>query len=638
MQDGGILLARALHHTPNSLRRRGLAPTVGNHVAWRVVQAGVAPKHLTSDCRFARTVDAPLGQHGSRARSAHAMVPTSNPSPFTATDPGFVALPVTELLASAEALVSRIRLCFGLCRESFDCDVQPLLHAYAAYVHLLPATAGNYFSAPGGLLRLGLEVAFFSLQGTDAHIFSGRSTISARRQLEPRWRHATFIAGLCCELHRVLSHMIVTDQTGSEWPAYLEPLSGWLTRRQSQRYFLRWRPNAIESRGLGIFAMPLIVPARVMQHLSDDNTVIVPHLMASAAGLPVYRDHNVLDGLVRRSLALVIDRNLQADANRYGAPQFGSHLERYLVDALRRLASSDSNWVPNREKSRAWFGIEGLFLVWPQAATDLQALLEADELAGVPKSHETVLELLLAAGAFESQEDGRPTWTILPPGTRSPVEAVKLSSPAILLGGLDSLPQPLAKRLVCMSGEGQPTARELPAQPAPPPGTQYSLLEPTSAVLSASVTAVPAPLPSPIAASPESPAMAPESPPPPAPLLSIPRPAFKLNAPLRLNPVVRNALAAIVDTLSGPADAAAARMIANGLFVPLREWERRGVQPASAVRALEDVQLLVRTDHRSPATVSRDFGGEQVVGLILLPRCVDGFDPEAILPTSTAGH
>lgn len=79
-------------------------------------------------------------------------------------------------------------------------------------------------------------------------------------------------------------------------------------------------------------------------------------------------------------------------------------------------------------------------------------------------------------------------------------------------------------------------------------------------------------------------------------------------------------------------------MIANGLFVPLREWERRGVQPASAVRALEDVQLLVRTDHRSPATVSRDFGGEQVVGLILLPRCVDGFDPEAILPTSTAGH
>jgi conjugal transfer pilus assembly protein TraI len=144
-------------------------------------------------------------------------------SSFPAADPGFAALPVAELLASAEDLIARIRLCFGIDRGSFDSDVQPLLHRYAAYVHLLPATADNYFSAPGGLLRLGLEVAFFSLQGTDAHIFSGRSTISARRQLEPRWRQATFIGGLCCELHRVLSHVIVTDAGGDEWPAYLTP-------------------------------------------------------------------------------------------------------------------------------------------------------------------------------------------------------------------------------------------------------------------------------------------------------------------------------------------------------------------------------------------------------------------------------
>ena len=117
-------------------------------------------------------------------------------STFPAADPGFAALPVEELLASVDDLVARIRLCFGVDRDTFDLDVLPLLRNYAAYVHLLPATADNYFSAPGGLLRLGLEVAFFSLQGTDAHIFSGRSTISVRRQLEPRWRQATFIGGL----------------------------------------------------------------------------------------------------------------------------------------------------------------------------------------------------------------------------------------------------------------------------------------------------------------------------------------------------------------------------------------------------------------------------------------------------------
>ena len=120
-------------------------------------------------------------------------------------------MPVEDLLAGEADLIARIKLCYGIDRDGFERDVLTLVRRYAACVHLLPATADNYFSKPGGLLRLGLETAFFSLQGTDAHIFSGRMSISARRQLEPRWRHATFIAGLCCELHRLMSHIIVTD-------------------------------------------------------------------------------------------------------------------------------------------------------------------------------------------------------------------------------------------------------------------------------------------------------------------------------------------------------------------------------------------------------------------------------------------
>ena len=107
-------------------------------------------------------------------------------SSYSASDPGFAALSVDELLASEAELIARIKLCYGTDRESFERDVLPLVRRYAACVHLLPATADNYFSKPGGLLRLGLETAFFSLQGTDAHIFSGRMSISARRQLEPR--------------------------------------------------------------------------------------------------------------------------------------------------------------------------------------------------------------------------------------------------------------------------------------------------------------------------------------------------------------------------------------------------------------------------------------------------------------------
>ena len=89
------------------------------------------------------------------------------------------AEPAEELLASNDDLVSRIRLSVGIDRDSFESDVLVLLRRHVACVHLLPATADNYFRARGGLLRLGLEVAFFTLQGTDAHILAGRSTISS---------------------------------------------------------------------------------------------------------------------------------------------------------------------------------------------------------------------------------------------------------------------------------------------------------------------------------------------------------------------------------------------------------------------------------------------------------------------------
>lgn len=530
-----------------------------------------------------------------------ATLAAANPN-LPAADPGCAAVPVDELLVSVDDLVARIRLCFGLGREDFERDVQPLLRSYASYVHLLPATADNYFSAPGGLLRLGLEVAFFSLQGTDAHIFSGRATISERRQLEPRWRLATFIGGLCCELHRVLTHVVVTDSHGGQWPAYLMPLSAWLVDRV-ERYFVRWRPKAVESRGLGLFALPLVVPPGTLQFLDEANTVIVPNLLASIGGTPLYRDANVLDSLVRRSLALAIDRHLQADSGRYGAPQNGSHLGRYIVDAMRRLSISNSSWVPNRERSRAWFAPDGLFLVWPQSAADVLALLEADQLPGIPKAPETVLDLLLAAGVLDCQGDGHALWSILPPDAKAPLQAVKLSSPEILLANLDPPPRVLPAPLVCTADAARPPGPAAFAPQQAMPGTQYSLLDPD--IAEEGTPAEPTP------------------------------PAFSLNAPLRLNPSVRDSLAAIVHTLNGPGSAAAARTVAAGLFVPLPAFERHGIQPAVAIRALADVHMLALPGGGRPPTVSHDFGGQPALGLVIPPQFVQGFDLAAFTPAET---
>lgn len=565
------------------------------------------------------------------------LAPSLPYSTFASSDPGFEALPIDALLSQNDALIARIKLCHGSDRTEFEQTILSLIRRYANLVHLLPATSDNYFCTPGGLLRLGMEVSFFSLQGTDAHIFSGRSTISARRHLEPRWRLATFVAGLCCEAHRVLSHIIVTTASGDVWPAYLLSLSDWLMERQADRYFLRWRPQAIETRSLGVFTLAHVVPPAVMHYLAEDNTVIVPHLMASVSGISQYRDHNVLDELVQRSLALVIDRNLLANADRYGTPQYGSHLERYLVDALRHLAVSNSGWQANREKSRVWFGPDGLFLAWPSAAEDLQKQLDAAQLPGIPKAPETIMEVLLLAGVFEPTPAGAPIWLIQPPGGKAKIDAVKLSSQAILFAGHDSLPPPLAESLTSSLRKDHPSeqaAEPVAPQPIPdgPPGTQLSLIpgnaeQNQQASNNQDTQGEAAPLPT---ASPSALASTSDAP-------KTEQATIGLQAPLRLNPVVRDALTEVVNSMNTGAGPAQCCTVALGVFVPLHEFERRGIQPSMALRALSDVHMLVRTQAKGPPTTSRDFNGTPTVGLTIDPRFISGVDLEAFASPEAQG-
>ena len=553
---------------------------------------------------------------------------------FASSDPGFEALPVERLLADQEALLARLKLCYGADRSSFEQELMPLVRRYAGYVHLLPATPDNYFKAPGGLLRLGLETAFFSLQGTDGHMFSGKATISARRELEPRWRLATFIGGLCCELHRVLSHLIATTPDGEEWPSFMLPLVDWLQQRGATRYFLRWRPRAVELRGLGLFALPMVVSASVLEGLRHDDGAIVRLLLASVGGVPQFREHNVLDELVRRSLALVIDRDLLASADRYGSPQYGSHLERYLVDAMRRLAAGHSAWAVNRDKARLWFGDDGLFLAWPEAAKDILELLEGDQLAGIPKAPDTLLDILLDAGVLTAPAEGSRNWAIFPTGAEKPIAAVRLASPAIVLAGHGTLPAPLNRSMQRSDTIPSPRATvktpPVPAShPAPPIAkpAQLSLIE-----------ADPNPVPATIAPADDAPKS--DYPPPPV-AAQDPAPAQRvqpicLKAPMRLNPAVRQALVEAVETLNDPPATTSVFTVREGIFIPLAEFERRGIQATVALRALADADMLYSPRKNGPPTATRDVQGVATVGIVLLPRHVDGLDPLAFAPGADA--
>jgi conjugal transfer pilus assembly protein TraI len=103
---------------------------------------------------------------------------------------------------------------------------------------------------------------------------------------------------------------------------------------------------------------------------------------------------------------------------------------------------------------------------------------------------------------------------------------------------------------------------------------------------------------------------------------------------MRLNPAVRNALAEIVATLNDSAASSDVCTLAEGIFVPLADFERRGIQPSIAIRALDDTRMIRRPQPGGPPTVSRRIRDATVAGVILAPAHVEGLDPKAFAPAA----
>jgi len=552
---------------------------------------------------------------------------------------GLLLQPVETLLAANQELIGRIKLCYGCDAATFATDLLAPIRRYLEYVNQLPATMDSYFSEPGGLARLGLETAFYALQATDSQIFAGRATISNRRVLEPRWRRATFIAGLCNEIHRSLSHVRLSDGKGREWQPYLMPLSSWAKTVGATRAQLRWN-NAQETRALGLFAVPMIVPPETMCDLAKDNATIVPHMLSTIAGATMYHEHNVMYRLVGHAAALVIQRNLRAG----GVPDNGKpflHMARYLIEAMRELVLSHHTWQPNIGRSRLWYGRDGLFLIWPNGVNDVTKLLEDERLPGIPDSASGVLDVLEAAKLVTAQSPECRVWTIYPAGAQEPQEAIKFTTPLSILAVLTPRPAPLPVDLTAVPVGAAP-ATEVPAaaQEEPPApkgdadqGRARKKAAPPEKGTPERAAAVQLSLPEmgdPVCEEPLDIQNGPDTESTGAPAKSSGRGTGRkarkggvgLTAPLRLNPEVAAALAEIIGTLAGPPPAAC-ELEAGVLFVPLGELARRGIDARRAQRALADAAMLApQPDGERIHT--RELCGVKVPGLLLDARCVAG--------------
>lgn len=352
------------------------------------------------------------------------------------------------VLSTQSEMVRRLKLLSGLPAADFERLYGGVLRSLAKHVDLLPASESGTHMGAGGLFRLALEIGFFSRQACEAVLFAGRAGVELRRDLEPRWRYATFLAGLCCELHRPLSRMIVVTENGAEWPVHRMGLSEWLETVGASRYFIQWvKEGDSFAGGSATLLATKIIPESSLQYLQEGHPNIIPAMLdAIVAEVSKNKDNQIAE-IISRIRRKVIERDQVLAPQNYGKLTVGSQLEPHLVDAMRQLVANGV-WTINVKKSRLWFGKDGLYVVWRTAAKEIIEVLERGSVSGIPRDATTIAEVLLRAGVLVADKSNDLYWKIKTPLSDNELVAVKLANPETLLVAIeDNVPAAIDHQL-----------------------------------------------------------------------------------------------------------------------------------------------------------------------------------------------
>lgn len=236
-------------------------------------------------------------------------MPATEPDDDTTSGTPIRAVPLGTLLDPHHSLLERLRTAYGGEEGSFEARLVPLIRRYAAFVHLLPATADAHFREPGGLLRLGLEVGLHAVHVADGQLFGARAAVTERRALAPRWRTAAFLAGMCAEIHRAVLQVVATGDDGARWCPVTGALADWLVTGARERYFVRWH-GAREPVAAALVALPHLIDDALAQFLETSRPCLLSEVIGALSCHPA-TGTRALGSILEQTLARVVDRDLR---------------------------------------------------------------------------------------------------------------------------------------------------------------------------------------------------------------------------------------------------------------------------------------------------------------------------------------
>lgn len=356
-----------------------------------------------------------------RENAARVVRPEEEIPKYPPENQGVPAAPVERLLADQRELIARIRHASGAMPEDFERFYVPVIRRYAGFVHLLPASRGHHHRGLGGLLHHGLEVAYFGLQLADRQMFALREYPSRRREIEPRWRCAVFVAALAHDIGKPASDVEIHDEEGSHtWNPYQEGLAAWFTRHRIRRYFIQWRENRHQRHeSLSPLLLDHVLPQETKAYLAEAGPEVMAQLMRAIASRDfegAIPEGNKIYPLIKDADSFSTKRDIN-NPERAAIPGVaGVPVEKHLMEAIEALIR-DKTWHFNKPGSPLWTMDGSIFLVWPAAARDMVSYLYKQGRQGIPRDTDKLAEILLERGLALPREAQGTTyrfWVIRP--------------------------------------------------------------------------------------------------------------------------------------------------------------------------------------------------------------------------------
>lgn len=377
---------------------------------------------------------------------------------------GLPVVGIDRLLASQQELIDRIADSAMATPPLFRAHYLAATQRFAGFAHLLPASQSHHHRGAGGLLRHALEVGLWALQSADRVLMNTAISPHQRREMEPRWQLAVFLAGLCHDAGKPATDLVVTDkERTSTWHPIREDLHAWATRESISAYFLEWR----EGRGKQHTALSSLIADRIiggatLSWIAENDTEVVVWLMESLANNP--GPTNPIHDLVRKADQTSVERDMRSFGVAMAGYELGVPVERHLADIMKRFVR-EGVWLVNVPGARLWHMDGHLYLVWPAGGEELARQVREEGIPGIPRTPDGLLDMLIERGMASlpggstSVSSNPDFWYIAPAILTEKIPDIKLRAIRLLNDGLVStLPLPsVAGSLV---GEGANTAHQ----------------------------------------------------------------------------------------------------------------------------------------------------------------------------------